>query len=212
MKYLDRRGFTLVELLLAMAFFSFILLFATTGFIIVNRSYNKGLTVKLVQDEARSTMERFSREIRSVSSAGIRFPTDPSEPPTGTPLDSCITLDGNSYYWTDRINSSDAQSPKSLLWVEGVTCANIVDSGDPAIASGLPAGASAVSILNDRVGVQSFEIVKISNSQVSIGLVLSTTETDLLGVDAVTGELTCSTIAGSQYCDLVELNTVVSTR
>src|SRR5690554_8236963 len=60
----DRQsGFTLVELLLATALFSFILLFVTTGFIQINRAYNKGITVKRMHQSAREIIDELSRAL-----------------------------------------------------------------------------------------------------------------------------------------------------
>jgi prepilin-type N-terminal cleavage/methylation domain-containing protein len=182
-----QHGFTLVELLLAMAFFSFILLFVTTGFIMVNRAYNKGLTVKLVQDEGRRTMETLTREIRSTSSEGISTAAD------------CAELNGNIYIWSERIDgSTDPKKPYRLQKIEGTTCSN---------RSG-----TAVDMLNDRIGVQSLSITEPdANGLVYIDLVLSTSDTDLL--DSNTGSSTaCELGNGEQYCDVVHMETIVSPR
>ncbi|MCE7936478.1 prepilin-type N-terminal cleavage/methylation domain-containing protein [Candidatus Saccharibacteria bacterium CPR2] len=60
----QQSGFTIIELLLAMAVFSFVLMITVAGFIQVNRSYTKGITVRRAQDSARTIVEQLSREIR----------------------------------------------------------------------------------------------------------------------------------------------------
>ena len=188
---LNNKGFTLVELLLAMAFFSFIILFVTTGFIIVNRAYNKGITVKLIQDEGRGVMEELTRNLRATSSNGVVLQSD------------CLEISGTIYYWSVPTDSTNANSPKRLYRKDSATCPPT--STETVLAD-------SVSMLDDRVGVQFMEVSNVAGSGTiySITLILSTNETDLLenpGVDA-----NCSTGAGSQYCDVVSLSTVVSTR
>ena len=55
----SQSGFTMVELLLAMAFFSFILVFFSFGFIQVNRTFQKGVTIKRVTETGRLCYRRY---------------------------------------------------------------------------------------------------------------------------------------------------------
>ncbi len=193
MNKMATKGFTLVELLLAMAFFSFILLFITTGFLIINRSYNKGITVKLVQNEGRQAMDRLVREIRSTSVVTI------------DPGGQCITISSDSYYWSVPVNGG-ALSPMKLIMASGESCSVAM------------ATATGTDLLHERVGVQYMKVSRIADGGnttpfYEVHMILSTVETDLLektGLDASC--LTQSASSGNQYCDFVELKTVVSTR
>ncbi len=188
---LKEKGFTLVELLLAMALFSFILLFATTGFIIINRAYNKGLTVKLVQDEGRKLVEELTREIRVSSAEGIDTVSKPD----------CISLNGYRYYWSIPMSGA-ANSPGRLLKEEGKNCADSIVIASP----------GGVDVLNTRIGVQFMAVTRVaaSTSTYSVKVVLSTADTDL--VDTTGENATCTTNSGNQYCDIVTLTTVVNSR
>lgn len=196
MKKIDNKGFTLVELLLAMAFFSFILLFITTGFIVVNRAYNKGITVKLIQDEARSTMEKLVREVRSANTV-----TEDASVP------GCITINSDSYYWFVPV-SGDALSPMRLMVARDTTCSEAEVAPSPV----------GEDLLHERVGVQYMEISRVSDGGNSapfykVHMILSTVDADLLDSTGLTAScLTQSASSGNQYCDLVELVTIVSTR
>ena len=187
------KGFTLIELLLSMAFFSFILLFVTTGFIIVNRSYNKGLTVKLVQDEARRVVEDLSRDIRVTSVEGVAVDSSVS----------CLALGDNRYYWSVPIDSSDSDSPTRLIKERGATCADAFSLVNP----------GGEDLLNDRVGVQFMEVTPLpgATGTFSINLVLSTSSTDLVE-NPRSSAAQCTTGSGNQYCDVVQMTTVVSSR
>jgi type II secretory pathway pseudopilin PulG len=58
-------GFTLVELLIATTFFTFILLFITAGFIQVSRTYQSGVITKNAQNTARVVFEQLARDART---------------------------------------------------------------------------------------------------------------------------------------------------
>jgi len=60
-----QQGFTLVELMMALAFTAFILIFATTAVIQVMQTYNKGLAVKQINQAGRTTLEEMSRQLRT---------------------------------------------------------------------------------------------------------------------------------------------------
>lgn len=59
-----QQGFTLVELMMALAFTAFILIFATTAVIQVMQTYNKGVAVKQINQAGRSTLEEMARYLR----------------------------------------------------------------------------------------------------------------------------------------------------
>lgn len=65
--YKKQSGFTLVELLLATTFFSFILLFISVGFIQINRIYHSAVITKNAQNNARSIFEQLSRDAKEGS-------------------------------------------------------------------------------------------------------------------------------------------------
>ncbi len=58
-------GFTITELMLAMAFLSFLLLFVLTATTQVMRAYNKGLTIKQMNQAGRTLVEDMSRTARN---------------------------------------------------------------------------------------------------------------------------------------------------
>jgi len=60
-----QQGFTLVELMIALAFVAFILIFATTAVIQVMQTYNKGVAIKQINQAGRTTLEDISRFLRT---------------------------------------------------------------------------------------------------------------------------------------------------
>jgi len=83
-----QEGFTLVELLMAMVFFSFILIFASASYIQINRSYVRGANVKLVQEQTRKVVSEITSAIRESRSSGVIVKGDDS-------FADCSPLDTN---------------------------------------------------------------------------------------------------------------------
>jgi prepilin-type N-terminal cleavage/methylation domain-containing protein len=65
-------GFTMIELLVAMAVFSFMLLIIVVGFINIVRLHNQALASNTSQDNARTAMDELVRAVRD--SAGVVTP------------------------------------------------------------------------------------------------------------------------------------------
>ncbi|HVQ43630.1 MAG TPA: type II secretion system protein [Candidatus Saccharimonadia bacterium] len=65
----QQRGFTLVELLVAMAVFGFMLLIVVSGFINIVHLHNQALASNVAQDNARTAMAELVRSVRD--SAGV---------------------------------------------------------------------------------------------------------------------------------------------
>lgn len=60
----EHEGFTAVELLIAMAVFSFVLTLSTIGFIQINQMYQHGVAAQKVQDATRHIKEDMTRTLR----------------------------------------------------------------------------------------------------------------------------------------------------
>jgi len=58
-------GFTLVELLVAMAIFSFMLLIVVSGFINIVHIHNQAVAANIAQDNARTAMDELVRGVRT---------------------------------------------------------------------------------------------------------------------------------------------------
>lgn len=71
-------GYTIIELLFAVANFTFILMIAISAFIVVMRVYNKAAFARQTQQAARSVIEQMSGDVRLASV--INVDTDPTHP------------------------------------------------------------------------------------------------------------------------------------
>lgn len=192
-------GFTLVELLLAMAFLGFLLLFMVTATIQIMRSYNKGIVMKQINQTARTTLEDMTRQIRTIDGTQLN---------TSFTTTERLCLGGISYVWNRQgsvANKKDdvAQTPVGLVRVQdpsGSMCAG----GRPLV----PANQST-DLLTGRVWVQDIVAQQNTDRQlVQLTLGLSTTQ-----ADAPSGTpLACPTGAAGQFCAFVSFTTTVNTR
>lgn len=102
---LSKKGFTLVELLLAMALFTTVMVITTTGFIAMNRSFTRGTVKKQLSEGVQRTTEDVTRVVRALPQAQINGPIPICEPGSATP--GCpiqtdwrvLCLTGARYFW-----------------------------------------------------------------------------------------------------------------
>ena len=66
-------GFTLIELIIALAFVAFIILFAVTTVIQVMQTYNKGISVKQISQAGRATLEDMSRYLQTADPSAVNI-------------------------------------------------------------------------------------------------------------------------------------------
>jgi prepilin-type N-terminal cleavage/methylation domain-containing protein len=97
-----QKGFTLTELMLAMAFVSFMLLFLMTAVIHLMRTYNKGVAMRQINQSGRQFAEDFSRTAKYANLGDIKMRK------TG-PIVDRICLNGVTYAW--NLNDPTATAP-----------------------------------------------------------------------------------------------------
>lgn len=94
----NESGFTIVELMLALAFLSVVLLFILSTTVQVMRSYNKGLTTKQMNQTGRSITEDMARTARMAWVESVYDETDQGR----------LCVGGVSYVWNEPDAVSDA--------------------------------------------------------------------------------------------------------
>jgi prepilin-type N-terminal cleavage/methylation domain-containing protein len=202
-----QNGFTIIELLLAMAFFSFILMLVVAGFIQINRSYTRGLTVKQVQNSARSVIDEISSAIRDAEPGDVL----PASSATNPPFRLCIG--GIRYAWNQANASNNALTTDAFSDTgarislartnDGAPCNNPIQQQ--------PSGAETVTLLDDTLALQYLNVSRIgTTNSFKISLVLSTANSnDFTGFGL---NAACTIQTGDQYCDVAKVETVVTTR
>ncbi len=232
-----QKGFTLIELSLATAFFTTILLFFVFGYIQVTRTFHKGNTIKKITESGRLVIEDMARNIRLSSSDEFNLL------PASGGLAERVCVHGVRYAWNtgDVVDSTGDPLPAHEQ-VDVVDDAgsivgdpipfSLVRSIDPAdcderfeikdgfslevSAEGDISTRGASSLLNDNVIVQALNITEILEG-VEIDITLSTA-----GINNPTATGTPSEDArcdaagfvkqGDHFCDVVRFKTFVSFR
>lgn len=165
-----QKGFTLVELLLSLAFVGFVLVFIIMTILQVMRTYNKGLAVKEINQTARTTFDDMTRIIRNTSSTAIK--ADATLIAAGR---ACFG--GVSYVWNYRNQNVNLYTDSSR-----VTMARVNDLGGAmctpvaGVYPNVPKDQSTI-LLTDRVWVQQFVFTPdVGGDIIDLTLRLSTSD------------------------------------
>lgn len=140
-------GFTLVELLLAMAIFTTVMIITTTGFIAMNRSFTRGTVRKQLSEGVQRTSEDVTRVVRAFpQKTGKAFSCIEGDPRTGecpTQSDgSVVCLTGARYFWS-------IAAEENGLFKDEQECNKPLD----------PNGSLTTKLIDTRYRVVSFDVV-----------------------------------------------------
>jgi len=94
-KYSRQSGFTIIELMLSMAFVAFILLFVTLTLVQILRTYNKGVTMKEVSQAGRTITDDISRAMKAQVAGTIK---------TANVSQGVLCVGNTMYYWKPLYN------------------------------------------------------------------------------------------------------------
>jgi type II secretory pathway pseudopilin PulG len=210
------KGFTLVELLFAMAFIGFVLIFVITTIIQVMRTYNKGLAVKEINQTARAVTEDMTRILRTVSSLSVN--TAPLTDPGGSKGRVCFG--GISYVW----NFTD-QSTNKFTTGARVKFARVIDPGSALCVQTSGAYPDvdpnyATELITNRVWVHQLTLTpSVNNEFFDIFVQLSTSDDitqpgityDPTNPDP-TKRVVCKGGSDGQFCAVANFSTTVNAR
>lgn len=205
------KGFTVVELLVALAVFSVVLVVVTAAILQISRLYYKGVTETNVQATARDIMDTVSQAIQF--SGGKVTDTVATIP--GTSSDFCINNLQFSYRPGFKLvdSGSDPNTTNHSIVMRAVAgCSSPVGqdlSAGGVVGRELMAPNMRLSnILVKNVGPNLY--------QVKVRVVYG--DDDLLyspsgsGYGATASDAACKGLAGRQFCAVSELSTVVISR
>lgn len=206
----NKDGFTLVELMLAMTFFSFVLLFVVSGFVQINRTYTRGVTQKDIQNAARAVVDDISDAIRNSRPNSVVVTTG------GSPFRLCIGGSARRYAFNQHIGgdttaASFSNETFASPSTEEITLARSTETG---VACGDAVNRDeevSRTLIDNNMRVQHLSVERINTSNsFKINLVLSTEDLndfDTFGVDA-----SCTVVTGDEFCYVARLETVVTAR
>lgn len=192
----DQSGFTAVELLIAMAVFSFVLTLSTLGFIQINQMYQQAIAVQKVQDATRYMQADMTRTLRE---------SDFMRAETTAEGEDIICSDRHRFFVSDEtlykqlIRDDEENVEGACVPDEGLTFDDAERVSDEEVAV-LNFEADAFNPLDDDSGYYSAEV--------SFRFATANTR-DLIDDDdeqCEPGE------AGAQFCAVSEQSMVVTTR
>lgn len=207
----DKKGFTLVELMLAMTFFSFVLLFAISGFIQINRTFTRGVTQKGVQRAARLVIDEVGDAIRSAapgsvevhnSAAGVqrvcigdvRFGFNQHR---GDPTRATFT--------SERFNNNSTRIILAKTSDSSSNCTDPIERLEDRTRTLINTNYSVHHLYVERVGTSnSYKIELVISTEVDYSRAYDFSQ---YGEDA-----RCEVATGDEYCYVAKLETVVTAR
>lgn len=198
----NQRGFTLIELMIALAFVAFILIFATTAVIQVMQTYNKGLAIKQINQAGRTTLEDVTRYLRTA---------DPGAVVTTAMGSNRLCLGGVSYVWnlyntpSGSANKYSDGTPLTFTRVSDAASAmcNNASGSYPAVPK-----TSATDILGSNVWVMA---VTMNAPSVSVPLADISIKLAVANDPAISGGNCAKGGTLGQFCATSNFSTTVKT-
>ena len=207
------KGFTLVELMLATTFFSFVMLFTVLGFMQINRTYHRGVLQKDIQNATRVVVEDIADQIRSASAGSISV-----ERVTDGDSNYRLCIGSVRYGFSQHIGTTSSDNTFHYEIFNTPPPDNSVmflaRDPDPSHACDSPIdrfSAGTVSLLDLNLLVQYIDLEQIGTTNTyRLTVVISTddlTDFETFGLDAK-----CRVGASDQFCFVSKLETAITTR
>lgn len=199
-----QKGFTIVELLLALAVFSFVLVFVTTAFLQLFRTYNRGVTRKEVNQNTRLLIDDITNKMRIVADPAL---IDVSRVNQGR-----LCVGSYSYVW----NPIGGTGTKIKVNSQEIAIVRI-DNDNLSACQSSPtkydfSGVQSTSMFTGRMGVQSLSVtpqVGGITGLFNVVVTASTTQTNFL--DSLLSSCKADNIS-TAYCAKVSLQETVGLR
>ncbi len=159
----NRRGFTIIELMLAIVGIAFLLLFILFGIVYVANLYAKGVAMRQINQAGRQITDEFSRALRYGST------------PIVLADKHRLCVGGKAYIWNEDSSAWKNTTVKGediqLVVVDNTApCDNPVTTSP---SNDIPS--NALSLLGDAMAVLKLTVVKSSSDPIyNISIVLST--------------------------------------
>jgi prepilin-type N-terminal cleavage/methylation domain-containing protein len=180
----DQKGFTLVEMIMAMAIFSFMLLIILIGFLNIVHLHQAGISARDAQQNARFATEDMVRTMRESSAAQINGAQDLL----------CLTVGGTAVQYR-----RDAAG--RIYRGTGTTCAG-------------PFSESALTSSSTYVVAVKYDLQGgVANNPSIVTIHLSVALSSTYTYTGTVGDMHCGLAqAAAQYCSVANINTAGSTR
>lgn len=188
-------GFTLVELLLAMSFIAFLLLFMVAAILQVTRLYVKGSAIRQINQTGRQVIEEVSSSLRNNSS------------PVYVAAQNRLCAGNTTYVWNvegeDVVNTFDDGETLRLISVQDPG-GSLCGTNDPIARSG------SIDLVGADITPLSFTVEQQGRLW-NISLVLSTAGSNIANPDS-TSPSGFSCASDNQFCAFGDFETSVYSR
>lgn len=208
-----QKGFTLIELMIATAVLSTILLLATIMMANIGRLYQKGITQAKMQQNIRAINDDIAEQLKLNSGPATHTYTDNSNPNPANPQAWCIGT--TRYTYIEHVRPSDT-GYKHILWRDFIppgTCkpARLTQvNPSQALVAGDVAGTDGTELLTTKSRISHFTIAQ-SNSSFDIAIAIAYGDDELLQ-DPNGDNPRCLGGSGGEFCATAELSTRVVKR
>lgn len=181
-------GFTLVELVVAMAVFSMMMVIIVSGMINIVRMHNQAMASNLSQDNARAAVDDLVRGIRD--SAGVDW----------------TNTDNAGLNGTTRLCLRAANSTGTEYWVQltgGVLALYRHDNGCTTTAGGIAVTDPVVNVQDFKVTPTTSQTAGFPRQEVHIAVTVGSSNGTTTGSGA--GTVCSSSTSAREFCSVVTL-------
>ncbi len=203
MTNLQRRsqaGFTIIELMIATAILSTILILVTVMMVNIGSLYYKGINQARVQDNVRSIVDELSQHLQ-LSDKAPAFSGPPGPP--GSSHAICFGTVRYTYVLGTQIGSGPGKTPH-VLWRDTISSAAACTPDNLYSPS-----SGGVELIAPNSRLTDLSITGTAPYSVSVGVAYG--DDDLLNNPTLTSA-TCKGGSDDQYCAVAKLSTIVARR
>lgn len=212
-----QKGFTIVELLIASAVFSVVLLICAAGLLQIGRTYFKGITASQTQEAARSVTEEITRTIQ-FNGGSVGLITNPDSENPDSPSYICIGNKRFAFVLNRQLiqsGSPNEDQSRHVLVVDNEPCGGRAQPLNNSDGGLLP---ESKELMAPNMRLTKLEVIPVGNELYNVTVRVVYGDKDILvdnenptGRPDLPGECLPSA-AGGQFCAVSELTTTVQKR
>lgn len=196
-KSAEQKGFTIIELMLAMAFFTFILIFIVTSLMQVMRTYNRGLSLKSVNQSGRSIGAEVQRAIQASKGDNVNISVANN--------DWRVCLGDYSFVWNE---DSDSDKNRYSAPNTGTRLGFVkVRDTSQALCSPTPNDVNktnSTELLSDNLKLQRVDVTPVAENYLyRVDFIIATAGDNLLDAS---GKCRVDSPVDAQFCALSEFS------
>lgn len=202
----EAKGFTIVELMIALSVLSVLLMLTTATLIQIGKLYSKGINQAAAQNAARSIANEIAAQLQFTDQA-------PQPAAVGSTRALCI---GRQRY-TYVLNQQLGHPARHVLWhdvTKSTTChaiGNLTTAPTPSDGD-TDAGSTRSELMPANMRLTDLTVRNNSNGTYTIKVTVAYGEDDLVHYDGATDTTTCVGDRGTEYCAVSSLTVTVAQR